>query len=156
MTCLSPSTVPPMAPPSLPPGPPSPLSPFTFTRDYQAICPVGTRVKWQHFYWQAIVAAGTTLDFRAATADTQPLLPGLPPAAAPITVPIATASTSVTAPSWGQDARTVADHLLNDPTAGAGSVSKEWLRVYMTFNPTGNIAPILQAWRQTYDCVPAE
>ncbi|MDB4944634.1 MAG: hypothetical protein JWP97_4168 [Labilithrix sp.] len=150
MTCISPSTVPPTAPPPTPPGPPTPLSPITFTRDYQAVCPVGTRVKWQFFYWQDLPLGGT-IDFRAATADTQAMLPGAP-AAAPVTVPIGTASAAVLPPSWGQDAQTVSDHLKLE----GATVSKDWLRVFITFNPLGPLAPVLYAWRQTYDCVPAE
>jgi hypothetical protein len=159
MTCLSPSTLPPTAPAAIPPGPPAPLAPITFTRDYFAgdpLCAPGTHVTWQFFYWQASVPPGTQIDFRGATADTQLALPGLPPPAAPTSVPVGTASVSILAPTWGQDARTVDDHLRNDPTVGAGTPSKAWLRVYMTFNPSGNIAPSLLSWRQTYDCVPIE
>ena len=159
MTCLAPSTVPPTAPPPTPPGPPAPLNPITFTRDYYAgepICGVGTHVKWQFFYWQSLVPAGTNVTFRAATADTQAALPGLPPPPAPASVLIGTANSTILSPTWGQDARTVNDHLLNDPVPSGGSPSKNWLRVYMTFNPLGNVAPSLGAWRQTYDCIPNE
>jgi hypothetical protein len=35
------------------------------------------------------------------------------------------------------------------------SISKQWLRVTMTMNPStdGYSAPTLNAWRQLYDCV---
>lgn len=155
LTCLAPSTAPPVAPPPTPLPPPAPLVSVTFTRDYQAVCPIGTRVDWKFFYWQAVIPGGTNIAFRAATADTSAMLPAAPPGAAPTTVSIGNATTSVVAPSWAQDARTVADHLYNDPP-GPGVKSKEFLRVYMTFNPSGGAAPLLQSWRQTYDCVPAE
>ncbi|MDB4933819.1 MAG: Tryptophan synthase alpha chain [Labilithrix sp.] len=158
MTCLAPSTVPPVSPPVSPIPAPAPLATVTFTRDYQAQCPVGTRVEWQFFYWQAIVPSGTDITFRAATAATAAALPAAPPPAAPATVPIAKATAStpiVPLNSWSQDAQTVAQHLTNEPP-GPSQISKDYLRVYMTFNPSGGAAPVLQAWRQTYDCVPAE
>ncbi len=158
MTCLAPSTVPPVAP-SVPPIPPAtPLSTVTFTRDYQAVCPTGTKVEWEFFFWQSIVPAGTSIAFRAATATTLAGLPPAPPGAAPTTVPIGTATTTtpvMPAGTWSQDAQTVADHLKLEPP-GPAQFSQDFLRVYMTFNPSGGAAPTLAAWRQTYDCVPAE
>jgi hypothetical protein len=158
MTCLAPSTVPPVSPPVAPIPPPAPLASVTFTRDYVAVCPVGTRVEWESFYWQATIPSGTSVDFRAATAATVAGLPAAPPPAAPATVPIgsATTSTSVTPlGTWSQDAQTVALHLKNEPP-GPSQLSQNVLRVYMTFNPSGGAAPTLHAWRQTYDCVDAE
>ena len=158
MTCLAPSTVPPVAP-SVPPIPPAmPLMSSTFVRDYQATCPTGTKVEWEFFYWQAVVPAGTDITFRAATATTLAALPAAPPGAAPTTVPIGKATTTTPvspAGTWSQDAQTVADHLKLEPP-GPAQVSQNFLRVYMTFNPSGPAAPVLASWRQTYDCVPAE
>jgi hypothetical protein len=158
MTCLAPSTVPPVAP-SVPPIPPAtPLVSATFVRDYQAVCPTGTRVEWEYFYWQSIIPAGTDITFRAATAATLAALPAAPPGAAPTTVPIAKAtSTTPVSPvgTWSQDAQTVADHLKLEPP-GPAQLSQDFLRVYMTFNPSGGAAPSLVAWHQNYDCVPAE
>ena len=155
MTCLAPSTLPPTAPPANPIPPPPPLVSATFTRDYQAVCGVGEVPVWEHFYWQAVIPSGTNIAFRAATAASQAALPPAPPGAAPTTVGIANATSSVVAPLWAQDARTVDDHLVNDPP-GPSAPSKSWLRVYMTFNPSGGAAPVLQSWRQTFDCVAAE
>jgi hypothetical protein len=158
MTCLAPSTVPPVAPAVSPIPPPVALSSVTFTRDYEAVCPPGTRVEWEFFYWQSVIPSGTDITFRAATAATAAALPGAPPPASPATVPIAKATTStpvVPVGSWSQDASTVSQHLKTEPP-GPAQQSQSFLRVYMTFNPSGGAAPVLQSWRQTYDCVPAE
>ncbi len=158
MTCLAPSTVPPVAP-AVPPIPPAtPLVSVTFVRDYQATCPVGTKVEWEFFYWQSIIPAGTDISFRAATSATLAGLPAAPPAAAPTTVPIAKATSTtplIPAGTYSQDAQTVADHLKLEPP-GPAQQSETFLRVYMTFNPSGKAAPTLASWRQTYDCKPAE
>jgi len=130
----------------------------TFTRDYLAVCPTGTRAEWESFYWQATIPAGTSVNFRAATSATLAGLPAAPPPAAPATVPIgnATASTPVVPLGvWSQDAQTVANHLSTEPP-GPSQLSQSYLRVYMTFNPSGAAAPTLHAWRQTYDCLDAE
>ena len=146
------------------PPPPSapPLPTVTFTRDYQAVCEPGFRVKWAPFYWQGIFLGGTSIDFSAATADTQGALPAAPPIPAPpTTAVVATTGGSVTTPTWDcQGCQTlptpqpvsVDSRLMAD----TGTPSKEWLRIYMKFNPTGTVSPILSSWRQVYDCVPAE
>jgi hypothetical protein len=139
-----------------PPPPPPPPPSATFTRDYQAVCSdPSTCPVWQSFTWQASIPAGTNIAFRAASASTQAALPASPPAAAPTTVPIGNATTSVAAPSWGTDANTVDWHLRNEPP-GPLQKSQSWLRVYMTLNPNGYSAPTLSAWQQFYDCVPCQ
>ena len=54
---------------------------------------------------------------------------------------------------------TVDYHLKTDAPA-PNSVSKEWLRLFMTFTPDNTASPktspTLDAWRQVYDCVPNE
>ena len=135
-----------------------PLPVVTFYRDYQAVCGVGERVKWAPFYWQGAFAAGTSVDFRAATADTQPALPASPPAAPPATAAVATTTVgSVINPAWDCNGCpalpvTVDSQLKTD----TGTPSKSWLRIYMKFNPNGAVSPVLTSWRQVYDCVPAE
>ena len=142
-------------PPPPDPPPPPPLPSVTYVRDYQAVCPAGNRVEWNYFYWQSTIPTGTSIKFAAATADTQAALPPAPPAGPPTTVNIGTANATVLSPSWARDADTVATHLLKD-SPGPKTKSKDWLRVYMTFQPTGSTPPILNAWRQAYDCVPVE
>lgn len=146
------------------PPPPSapPLPTKVYTRDYQAVCNAGFRVKWAPFYWQGLFLGGSSINFSAATADTKAGLPAAPPVPAPpMTTAVATTAGSVLAPTWDcqgcqilptPQPVSVDSQLL----AGTGTPSKEWLRIYMKFNPTGVVTPVLTAWRQVYDCVPAE
>ncbi|HSO37734.1 MAG TPA: hypothetical protein VLT33_34645, partial [Labilithrix sp.] len=143
---------------SPPPPAAPPLPTTTYFRDYQAVCGPGERVKWAPFYWQGVIPAGTSINFRAATADMPGLLPAVTPfPTAPASANVATASATVTAPTWdcqGCPATpvTVESQLQTD----TGTLSKEYLRIYMKFNPSGTVGPILNAWRQVYDCIPAE
>jgi hypothetical protein len=139
---------PPSFPPSLPPS-------VTFYRDFDVTCPMGTKVRWLNFEWQATVPPGTSIGFRAASADTQAALPPSPPALAPTTVAIGTANATVVDPQWGRDANTVAWHLGNQ-APGSAVGSKPWLRVYITLNTASPDSPTLWAWRQLYACSPAE
>ena len=135
-----------------------PTAPVTLVRDFEAVCPVGNSPVWQLFRWKATAPIGTTIDFRAATADSIAALPAAPAAAAPTTVPVGTA-TPVNSPVggpiiWTYDTvlgvpQPVSKHLFVD---GAGTISKHWLRVYMKF--TGQAT--LFEWQQLYDCVPSE
>ena len=135
--------------------PPPPPNPAIFTRDFEAVCAAGTCPVWQAFEWQATFPAGTSIAFRAATADTEDALPPSPPAAAPVTVPIATATTTVLAPNWANDDNTVAWHLANAPP-GPSQTSEAWLRVYMALNPNSYSSPTLSGWQQLYDCTPCQ
>jgi len=141
-----------------PPAPPPPLVSVGYQRDYNAVCRVGERVKWGPFYWQAIVPPGTNIDVRAATADTAAALPASPPVPpAPTTAQVARATLTTLPPAWDctgcPGAPVTVDAQLRAET---GTPSKNYLRVYMTFNPTPLVPPTLLAWRQIYDCVPAE
>lgn len=139
------------APPPAPPPPPPPLATgVVFTRDYASSCPSGSKTVWQLFQWQATIPAGTSIDFRAATAASNDALPPSPPAGAPTTADIGTANVSTT--SWTNDTSTV-DYKLAEETATS---SQPHLRVYMTFNTTATTSPVLQTWRQLYACVPSE
>jgi hypothetical protein len=151
--------------PTVPPPQPTGLPTVTFTRDYQAVCPAQTKVKWGVFYWEATIPGASSIAFRAATANTQALLPaspGTPPTATSRS--IGNATTTVASPAWSCDGCpgapvTVDYHLQNDvPTPD--SLSQDWLRVFMTFTPDNSTnpasSPTLNAWRQTYDCVASE
>lgn len=137
-----------------PPPPPAPLSEVVFVRDYEGVCPVGFLPEWGFFYWQATIAPGTSIEFRAATADDQASLPAsaLP---APSTVSAGLATTTVAEPNWGRDVESVGWHLANDPP-GPKQDSKHWLRVFMKFKPIGAVAPVLNRWRMAYSCIPSE
>ncbi|MBX3259325.1 MAG: hypothetical protein KF782_06510 [Labilithrix sp.] len=154
----------PPAPPPTPPPPPTPSS-QTFVRDYEGVCPSGHRVQWQLFQWQARVAAGASIEFRAATADDPASLPPAPPPAAPATVSAGTAD-SINSPALGPldwqwdrngagDPLPISYHLQNDPP-GPSQPSRRWLRVYMTLHSNGVVAPLLYQWRQLFSCVPQE
>lgn len=140
---------PPPPPPPPPPAAPA-LTASTFTRDYEALCPPGTKVTWRFFSWQASIPTGTNIVFTAQTAPAQASL-----AAAP-SVGAGTASVTTTpAGAWFHDANTVETHLNND-IPGNRLTSERWLRISMLFNPSGAITPILYNWRQVYDCIPNE
>ena len=148
-------------PPVVPPPPPPIVLPVVnYQRDYFAVCGSGERVKWGPFYWQAIVPPTSSIVFNAATASSPGALPSSPPAAPPVTAVVGTASATTT-PITAQDCTgcplspTTVDSQLIAQTAGP---SKEYLRVFMKFNPdvTQTLAPTLLSWRQIYDCVPAE
>jgi hypothetical protein len=119
-------------------------------RDYAAVCPSGTSPVWQLFQWQATIPPGTSIDFKAATATSPAGLPAAPPAGPPTTANIGSAT--VTTAGWTNDPATVDTHLKAD----TGKGSQPYLRVYMTFNTAGLLSPVLQTWRQLYDCAPAE
>lgn len=144
--------------PPPPPAPPPPLPVVTYQRDYQAVCGPGERVKWGPFYWQSTIPALTSIEFRAATAASIAALPASPPAAAPTTALVAN-NTSTTTPAGAWDcngcpgAPVTVDSQLVTQTS---TPSKDFLRIFMKFTPTGLISPVLGSWRQVYDCVPAE
>ena len=135
---------------------------LTIVRDFEAVCAQGERPIWQLFRWRAAVPASTSIDFRAATADTVAALPTTP-APAPATVPIGTA-TPTNSPLAGPVVW-VNDVAGTPPTPVpvarrldeiGGTESRQWLRVFMTFNPQGAVSPRLDEWQQLYSCVPAE
>jgi hypothetical protein len=129
-----------------PPAPATPLTPATYSVDYEANCPSGTKPEWQFFSWKATVPASTSIVFEAATATTQA---GLGSA---VQVGVGTATTN--ASIWTSDPNTVEYHLRND--ASPAQTSRRWLRISMTLNPTGTTTPTLTQWQQTFDCKPAE
>ncbi|MBX3217005.1 MAG: hypothetical protein KF850_33540 [Labilithrix sp.] len=150
------SITPPVPPP---PPPPPPLPVVYYTRDYEAACAAGHVPVWQYFRWRSIIPPTTSIEFHAATADTQAGLPPSPPTS-PATTRVGTAATTTPGGTFAFDvgpppAGTVDFHLRND-TPGPQTSSKRWLRIYMVFRPTGQIAPTLQEWAQQYDCVPSE
>ncbi|MBX3187093.1 MAG: carboxypeptidase regulatory-like domain-containing protein [Labilithrix sp.] len=147
-------------PPPPPPPPPPALAPITFERDYHAVCGVGEAVKWGPFYWQAVVPPGTNITFRAATSTNPATLPPTttPMPGAPTTALVGTAASTTLPPgAWDCNGCPGAPVTVDSQLfAQTSTPSREYLRVYMTFNPTAVLAPILASWRQIYDCVPAE
>src|SRR5262249_17292920 len=80
---------------SAPPPPPTGLGyfPVTFTEDFTAVCPSGTRVAWRKLNWQASIPSSASIAFSAQTADA-PLDGGPPDFTTAQLVPLATATTS--------------------------------------------------------------
>jgi hypothetical protein len=157
--------------PTPPPSPPT-LAPATVIRDYHAICPASTIVRWSFFNWQSVVPTGTSIAFTAQTA------PELGNGAMDVahlgaSVPIGTANATTSAGTWATGAYgtgtscAVEDHLQDladygsppraecpGSTPASQQQSLPWLRVTMTFNPAGSFSPVLSSWEQLYDCVP--
>lgn len=129
----------------------APPPPATTYRDFEGVCPIGTRVVWQLFRFKAQVPAGSVVNFRAATQANPAALPTS--ATDPSTVPVG-AATDTNSPvggpiDWDYDPTPVSARL---SAAAPPQASQQWLRVFMTFAGT----PILYEWQQLYDCVPAE
>lgn len=133
------------SPPSpSPPPPPAPFEPGTYSREFEAICPPGTRVVWRLFSWYADEPSDSKINFTVQTADTLGALTAAPSAF------LATAQGAAT-PTWGSaDVKPAID--------GIPSIHKQWLRVNMGFVPStdGLSAPTVYDWKQTYDCPPTE
>lgn len=125
-----------------------PTPPSTFIRDFEGVCPSGTRVVWQLFRWKAAIASGT-IDFRAFTGVDPATFPVSP--TAPGTVPVGQAN-ATNSPAAGPIVWTFDPQPVSQRLTTAGQTSQQWLRVYMTFNG----APTLYEWQQLYDCVPSE
>jgi len=128
----------------------------TYVRDFKASCVTGERPVWQLFRWRAAVPTGTSIAFRAATADDNSMLPASPPGAAPVTVPIGIA-TALNSPFLGPEVFVnEVDGSMKPVPISQHLESKPWLRVFMTFNTVGALSPRLDEWQQFYDCVPSE
>lgn len=136
---------------------------LTVIRDFEAVCQAGSHPVWQLFRWRAAVPTGTNIAFRASTADTQAALPATPDPA-PVSVSIGQATTTNSPPAgpvvWVNN-RELLTPFTPIPVSKslrdqAGQRSRQWLRVFMTFNPTGTNSPRLDEWQQLYDCIPDE
>jgi hypothetical protein len=120
----------------------------TFEREYVAECAPGYKVAWRFFEWQAAIPDGTSIDLQVQTKfeddATYAPVPG---------VALDSIIASSPAGAWVRGSLTVDEALA---TKGVGS--RAYLKVAMTFNPNNdaNSSPNLRAWRQNYDCLPAE
>jgi hypothetical protein len=130
--------------PDVPPPPPTPpyTKPAVFVRDYQAVCPSEKRAVWRWWQFKTTTPADSSIAFSAQTADTSGAL-----AAAP-SVSLATVSGAPIVTWTGVDV---------NPKL-PGQLSKAWLRITMTLNPSsdGYSAPTVNAWQQLYDCIDAQ
>lgn len=119
-----------------------------YEREYVAECPFGTHPVWRYFEWQATIPTGARLDFSVQTKleegdDYRP------------STPINIGSATLTTPdnAWQRSSTTVDDAL---KSKGLGSFPYLKLQVRFVPTPDGNAPPVLNNWRQVYDCVPAE
>jgi len=140
--------------PTLPP-PPSPLAPATFTRVFQASCPVGYTVKWGFFQWQDIMpnpANGASIVFAAQTAPAVGASPGTFVPATPVNI----GTTTVSSPTGMFAENGPPPVSVDSALVTAGTTSQAYLKVQMTLNPNtgGTLAPVLTTWQQLYDCIP--
>jgi hypothetical protein len=134
-----------------PPAPTTVYSPVSFTQDFSSTCGHGQHVVWREFDWQAQIPSTSSIAFSAQTANTTALLSSAQ------SVALATATTSTSLPSWDLaliDTKTGGAF----PAASPAVVSKNYLRVTITLNPTTNqkASPTLSSWKVQYDCVDAE
>lgn len=120
----------------------------TYEREYIAECADGYKVAWRDFEWQATIPTGTSIDLAVQTKPEEDALYEPDPGAS-----LDSISETTMAGEWVHGSTTVDEAL-----ASADVGSRSYLRVSMTFNPDadGQISPVLTAWRQNYDCLPAE
>jgi len=119
------------------------LATQTFTRDYVAVCAVGTHPTWRFFDWKATETTDDHIDFAVQTwADGEPM---------GASVALGTAKAPSNPISWvGSD--------VGAKLIAAGQVSQKNVRITASLVPSsdGLSAPVLLGWRQNYSCVPAE
>jgi hypothetical protein len=120
----------------------------TYQRQYQAICPSGTRVAWRFFEWQSTIPSGTSIDLSVQTK--RKATDSYVPATA---LSLGSITSTTAAGVWARGTTTV-----NQVLTAASLVSMDYLLVSMKFKPNsaGDAAPSLSNWRQNYDCVDAE
>jgi hypothetical protein len=113
-----------------------------FVRGFEGVCAQGTHAVWHNFEWTTVTPDDSNIVFSAQTATTQAGL------SAATSVGLGTASGAPITTWTGADVS----------AALAPGVSRYWLRVTATLNPStnGNFAPTLTGWRQFYDCMPDE
>jgi regulation of enolase protein 1 (concanavalin A-like superfamily) len=131
------------------PPPPFSYSDLVFTRDYVASCPYQTAPAWRFFDWQTVTPKDSDVRFYAGTATTPAGLPPNPTGPSVAYLGIASGAPITT---WtGADVGAAL-------TAVGASPSLSYLRIFVDFQPTSDLTqgPTLTAWRQLYDCVPAE
>lgn len=135
-----------------------PTPPQTVIRDFEGVCPSGTRVEWQLFKWKALVTGSSNITYRAATADDPSTFSTNPNAVGTVPVGVANAANSSNPANWVYTIDASCGPTCPYPVsrrlaqAVPKQTSKQWLRVYMTFNGL----PTLFEWQQLYDCIPAE
>lgn len=138
----------------------TPPSSATFTRDFQGVCPSGTRVRWGLFTWETATPVGTHIAFTFKTADTQAALgAAVAPAVAVVAMPGYSPAGSSTPTADPQVCKTSSSPACyRDLSKLIVPASHPWLRMEATLvpNPVAGTGPTLNYWNVTYDCPPTE
>jgi len=120
----------------------------TFEREYVAECDPGYKVAWRFFEWQATIPDDTSIDLSVQTKSQDDA----------VYEPVAGASLGSITETTDAGEWVHGEDTVDEVLASADVGSRSYLKVSMTFNPDsdGTISPLLSAWRQNYDCLPAE
>jgi hypothetical protein len=131
-------------PPSPPAGPP--FYPATIHRDYTASCKPGYIPIWHFFDWMTHTPSDSKISFTVQTGNTLAALTAMTP------LPISTVNGPPVTAWTGKDLAAI--FAATTPATKHGLM----LRVNMTLTPSSDRknAPVLDAWRQAYTCVPNE
>lgn len=143
-----PYTPPPTPAPPAPPGA-STGGNGTYTVKFTSDCATnypGTVTEWGFFRWIADASNGTSIVFKARTADNDTDL------ATATDFTVGTANSNTT--TWTNDASTMDQHFRNDLAPTTVVTSQAELQVSMVFTSNGVNSPILYDWRAEYSCVP--
>ena len=132
-----------------PPAPAPVFTAATFTRDFIATCPVGTRVRWRQFQADVDTPADSSIQFRAQTADSVAAVG----AATSYNVHLAQGATPDT-PAGGVMLDSDQGGAMTPPTKSSRNV----LRMSADFTPAtgGLLSPSMVTWSQKYDCEASE
>ena len=132
------------------------FGPANYERVYKADCPDGTKPIWRFFDWKAITPdTNSKIEFYAETQADPALFSTLAPYPGAImasdVVQLGTAS-GPTIPDWvgaSVSERLDVDKMLK---------SQLYVKITIRFVPNTELTktPVLQNWRQSYSCVPAE
>ncbi|WP_170319999.1 vWA domain-containing protein [Polyangium spumosum] len=132
-------------------GCPGGYDPATFTYEYEADCPPGTKVQWGFLAYDTLTAADTNVVWKARTANAQAALG----AATFETLATAQASPDTQVCPMGGPAPcpvSLFDEL------GAAGARRSHLELSITLNPASNksAAAIVKSWDITYSCPDSE
>ncbi|MBI2392852.1 MAG: hypothetical protein HYV09_24925 [Deltaproteobacteria bacterium] len=137
--------------------------PWTVTRVFNGVCPIGTRAKWSRFGYDTATPAGTKVQFRFRTfaPDSTGTCVALPAVIADPPVPLATAQLAPVDTQKCDLATAPTSTCPVDLYTGLGlpAAREQCLQMDARGVPTSTpapAAPTLNSWRVTYDCVPEE
>jgi hypothetical protein len=118
-----------------------------FARDFFAQCPRTQYPVWRELECKADIPAGTGIDFRVTSAETEAALDAAPPSVLALTV-------APLGPTVWQVSRAPVDQLLKEGEVTPGPYLRITVRLWPSAD--GHGAPTLKDWRQLYDCLDAE